>query len=251
MPRIQLEGSEPVLAAIGLGVGIYFFIAGFKELKSKRIIQNTPTARINTGAVGTNVEVAGKIISEKDRIVKAPISGTRCVFYSIEIQRWKKRRRGSSFSAGGISFGGSNNIHSTSGMHHGHWVTVENFYSHKDFHIGDNSGANARVLVDGAVIKRKGATRDYEMRSNNFDQMPAGLRQALEANQKKLRKFKMKKTSWIFSNRFRFREWSFSPGERIFVLGHAESGLKVPKRNTMKFKTFLKAKKMIQEDEKL
>ena len=81
--------------------------------------------------------------------------------------------------------------------------------------------------------------------------MPAGLWQALEANQKKLRKFKLKSTSWLFSNRFRFREWYFPVGEKIFVLGHADSGLRTPKRKKMKFKTFLRAKKAIQENDKL
>lgn len=236
----RLEGNEPNVALVGLGLGIYFFIAGFKELKSKRIIQNIPTSRINTGAVGTNVEVTGRIISEKDQIVQAPISGKPCAFYSIEIQRWERNR-----STRGSSLGSHNSIH------RGHWVTVESFYSSKGFYIDDGSGANARVLAKGAIIKRKGDTRDFEMQSNNFDQMPPGLWQALESNQKNLRKFKLKKSSWLFSSRFRFREWYFPVGETIFVLGHAESGLRAPKRQSMKFKTFLKAKKVIQQNDKL
>ncbi|MEE8260366.1 MAG: hypothetical protein V3R14_05140 [Nitrospinaceae bacterium] len=244
MSGVHIEDSEPIIALIGLGLGIYFFFAGFKELKSKRIIQNIPTSRINTGAVGTNVEVTGKIVSEKDQIVHGPISGRPCAFYSIEIQRWERNR-----SHRGISIG--NSSRTGSGYHRGHWVTVESFYSGKGFFIDDSSGANAMVLVNGAVIKRKGGTQDFETQSNNFDQMPTGLRQSLEANQKKLRKFKLKNTSWLFSKRFRFREWNFPVGEKIFVLGHADSGLRAPKRNKMKFKTFLKAKKAIQKNDKL
>ncbi len=243
MNGVYIEGSEPIIALIGLSLGIYFFFAGFKELKSKRIIQNIPTSKISTGAIGTNVEVTGRIVCEKDQIVNAPISGRPCAFYSIEIQRWERNRsyRGSSL--------GSHN--SRTGFNRGHWVTVESFYSGKGFFIDDSSGANAMVLASGAVVKRKGGTRDFEMQSNNFDQMPLGLHQALEANQKKLRKFKMKKSSWLFSNRFRFREWYFPVGETIFVLGYADSGLRAPKRKTLKFKTFLKAKKAIQENDKL
>ncbi len=243
MSGIHIEGSEPIMALLGLGLGIYLFFAGFKELKSKRIIQNIPTSKINTGAVGTNVEVTGRIVSEKGQIVQAPISGRPCAFYSIEIQRWERNR-----SYRGNSLGS----HSAStGFNRGRWVTIESFNSGKGFFIDDKSGANAMVLVDGAVIKRKGGTQDFETQSNNFDQMPIGLRQSLEANQTKLRKFKLKNTSWLFSNRFRFREWYFSMGENIFVLGHADSGLRAPKRKKMKFKTFLKAKKAIQESDKL
>ena len=181
MSGIHIEGSEPIMAVVGLGLGIYFFFAGFKELKSKRIIQNIPTSKINTGAVGTNVEVTGRIVCEKDQIVKAPISGRPCAFYSIEIQRWERNRNRSIGSFGN---------HSRTGFNRGHWVTVESFYSGKGFFIDDNSGANAMVFADGAIIKRKGVTQDFEMQSNNFDQMPSGLRQALETNQRKLRKFK-------------------------------------------------------------
>ena len=243
MSGVHIEGSEPIIALIGLGLGVYFFFAGFRELKSKRIIQNIPTSKINTGAVGTNVEVTGRIVCERYQIVHAPISGRPCAFYSIEIQRWERNRSNRSSSLGSHNSG--------IGFNRGRWVTVESFNSGKGFFIDDNSGANAMVLVNGAVIKRKGGTQDYELQSNNFDQMPAGLRQALEANQKKLRKFKLKNASWLFSKRFRFREWNFPVGEKIFVLGHADSGLRAPKRNRMKFKTFLKAKKAIQESDKL
>ena len=243
MSGVHIEGSEPIIALIGLGLGVYFFFAGFRELKSKRIIQNIPTSKINTGAVGTNVEVTGRIVCERDQIIHAPISGRPCAFYSIEIQRWERNRSNRSSSLGSHNSG--------TRFNRGRWVTVESFNSGKGFFIDDNSGANAMVLVNGAVIKRKGGTQDYELQSNNFDQMPAGLRQALEANQKKLRKFKLKNTSWLFSKRFRFREWNFPVGEKIFVLGHADSGLRAPKRNRMKFKTFLKAKKAIQESDKL
>ncbi len=101
MSGVHIEGSEPIVALIGLGLGIYFFFAGFRELKSKRIIQNIPTSKINTGAVGTNVEVTGRIVCEKDQIVHAPISGRPCAFYSIEIQRWERNRsyRGSSLGS--------------------------------------------------------------------------------------------------------------------------------------------------------
>lgn len=242
MSGIHIEGSEPIIALIGLGVGIYFFFAGFKELKSKRIIQNIPTSKINTGAVGTNVEVTGRIVCERDQIVHAPISGRPCAFYSIEIQRWERSRRNR-----GISIGNSTG----SGYNRGHWVTVDSCYSGKGFFIDDSSGANAMVLVYGSVIKRKGGTQDFETQSNKFDQIPAKLRQSLETNQKKLRRFKLKNTSLLFAKRYRFREWHFSVGEKIFVLGHADSGLRAPKRNTMKFKTFLKAKKAIQENDKL
>ncbi len=89
------------------------------------------------------------------------------------------------------------------------------------------------------------------MRSNNFDEMPPNLRTVLTVNQAKLKRFKLKDTSWLFSKEYRFLEWSFQEGEEIYILGFAESGIKAPQRKKLKFKTFLKAKKMIEADPNL
>jgi len=167
------------------------------------------------------------IISEKDKLVTSPISGVLCVFYSVEIQKLKRSKNSS------------------------HWHTIDQFYSHKGFYVDDDSGANALVMVDGAKITRKGREKIFRMSSNNFDEMPANLRAALTANKVQLKRFKLKDTSWLFSNSYRFLEWFFQEEEEIYILGFAESGIKAPKRKKIKFKTFLKAKKMIEADAKL
>jgi len=241
---MQIDGNSVIYAGAGVAIGIYWFITGFKELKSKRIIQNIPTSKINTGAVGTNVEIKARIIAETDKLVTAPISGRPCVLYSIEIQKWVRNRRHRGLSLGHSHRHGS-------GYHHGHWQTVDQFFSDKGFYVDDKSGANALVLVKGATIKRKGGTRDYELASNHFSEMHGPLYAAITENKKKLRRFKLKEKSWLFSDRFRFREWCFSAGEQLFVLGYADSALKARKQNKAKFQYFKKAKKMIQEDEEL
>jgi len=213
-----------IIAVVG---GLTLFVKGFLELKFKRIIQNIPTSKINTGAIGTNVEIKAKIISEKDKLVTSPISGVPCVFYSIQIQKLKRSKNRT------------------------YWQTIDKFYSHKGFYVDDNSGANALVLVDGAKITREGKEKQFRMSSNNFDEMPPNLRTVLTVNRAKLKRFKLKDTSWLFSKNYRFVEWCFQEGEEIYILGFAESGIKAPQRKKLKFKTFLKAKKMIEADAKL
>lgn len=224
---MQIGGEGTLWAAMAIGGGLYFFVQGFRDLKFKRIIQNIPTSKINTGAVGTNVEIKAHIISEKDKRVNSPISGVPCVFYSIEIQKLKRSKNSN------------------------YWKTIDKFYSHKGFYVDDNSGANALVLVNGAKITHKGQQKIFRMRSNNFDEMPPNLRAALTRNKDKLKRFRLKGTSWLFSSEYRFQEWYFREGEEVYILGFAESGIKAPQRNKLKFKTFLKAKKMIQADAKL
>jgi hypothetical protein len=221
------DGNLIIGAAIGAVMGVVWFIKGFKELKVKRTIQNIPTSKIKTGAVGTDVEIKGNIVTEKERLVTAPISGKQCIIYHIEIQV-ERRRKNSTY-----------------------WATIDQFYSHKGFFVDDQSGATALVLVEGARINRKGKTDNYYFNSSNLDEMPDTLRKSLTTNQYKLKKFKLKKSSWLLSSKYRLLEWCFMPNEEVYILGHAESGLRLEKIKKPKLKYFLKAKKAIQENEKL
>jgi hypothetical protein len=221
------DGDFIMGAAIGTVMGIVWFVKGFQELKIKRTIQNIPTSKINTGAVGTNVEIKGKIIVEREKLVTAPISGQQCALYHLEIQQ-ERRRKNSTY-----------------------WQTIDQFYSHEGFYIDDQSGATALVLVGGAKIKREGQTNNIYINSNNFDEIPLTLRKALTENQKKIKRFKLKKTSWLFSSKYRVLEWRFKPNEEVYVLGHAESGLRLQKIKKPRLKYFLKARKAIQKDKKL
>jgi len=137
---MQISGGVTVLAALAVGGGLYFFFQGFRELKLKRIIQNIPTSKINTGAIGTNVEIKAQIVTEKDQLVNSPISGLPCVFYSIEIQKLKRSKNST------------------------YWKIIDKFYSHKGFYVDDNSGANPLVLVDGASITHQGQQKNFRMR---------------------------------------------------------------------------------------
>lgn len=238
-----------ILSLVGLSLGLFLFYEGFRDLKIKRAIQNTPTSRINTGAVGTNVEVKGRVIADKEKIVRAPISGRPCALYNIEIQKWKRERNMSSSGRPHrslLSFGSDRR-----GWERGRWVTLGSFFSNEGFYIEDDSGANAMVLVDGAIVNRTGATQDYECSSNQFTSMLPALRDALEKNRNKIRFFKLKDTSWLFSQHYRFREWCFTPGEEVYVLGFAESGLRMERPRKAGVKFFLSAKKLIRKDKNL
>ncbi len=218
-----------IYAFAGAVAGIVSFITGFRELKVKRTIQNTPTCKINTGAIGTNVEVKGFILVEKEKLVTAPISRKQCALYNLEIQKYRRNQYSPD-----------------------DWYTIDSFFSDEGFYLDDDSGATALVMVDGAKISRKGKTEELQVRSNQFDNLPPSLDTALRANKKKLKKFKLKNSGWgILSKKSRFLEWRFEPDEYIYVLGFAESGLKMQKVKKPKLKYFLQAKKMIQKNAKL
>lgn len=68
-------------------VGIYLFFYGFYKWRRKRFIENIPTSKINSIAIGL-VELYGKAELYTD-LVKSPISGEDCIFYKLVLGREK------------------------------------------------------------------------------------------------------------------------------------------------------------------
>ncbi len=226
---MQVDLNNTFGAVMGWGAGIYWFFAGFKDLKARRIIENIPTSRIMTGAVGSDVEIQGRIICEKDKFVTAPISQAPCAFYSIEIQELRRRK---------------NNTY---------WATIDQYFSDEGFYVDDDSGANALVLVEGARITRQGSDNQYRASSSQFSQLSGSLGDSLRTYASKLKKFRLDKTSWLFSREYRFLEWCFYAGETVYVLGFAESGIKQPppRRKKLKAGDYNKVREAIRKDPKM
>ncbi len=81
----------PVLAAMALFSGPVMFARGFRDLRTRRLIRNTPTARIRSMAMGL-VEVSGAVISRSR--VRAPFSGRECAYWEVDISIRMGRRGG-------------------------------------------------------------------------------------------------------------------------------------------------------------
>jgi len=69
-------------ATMGLGGGPVLFYRGFKGMRTRRLIADTPTARIRSMAMGL-VEVNGAV--ELRSWVNAPFSGKTCAYWEIDI----------------------------------------------------------------------------------------------------------------------------------------------------------------------
>jgi len=77
-------------ATLGLFAGIWLFFNGFRDLRRLRLIENTPTARIRSMAMGL-VEVNGYV--EGRSTVIAPFSGRPCAYWQVEIAVRNGRRQ--------------------------------------------------------------------------------------------------------------------------------------------------------------
>ena len=118
-----------ILATMALGGGTAMFASGFRDFRLKRLIQNTPTARIRSMAMGL-VEVNGVI--ECRSTVYAPFSGRACAVWNVD-----------------ISARGRNN----------HWTVVHRATSGQPFFLRDETGV-ALVYPRGAQCSLNFATEE-------------------------------------------------------------------------------------------
>ncbi len=72
----------PIYATIALGAGPVLFARAFRDFRTRRLIENTPTARIRSMAMGL-VEVNGEVVQRSEHM--APFSGRPCAYWQVEI----------------------------------------------------------------------------------------------------------------------------------------------------------------------
>jgi hypothetical protein len=105
-------------ATIGALAGVYLFFRGFSMLSRKRLIENTPSSKIRSAAMGL-VEVSG--LASGPYTITAPITGLPC--YLHRSLAWEMRQQGKNSQ----------------------WVKVADETLHVPFFLDDNTG---RVLID-------------------------------------------------------------------------------------------------------
>lgn len=112
------SNDPTIYALIGAGAGVYLFYRGFRLLQRKRLIEDTPTSKIRSAAMGL-VEVSG--LANGPYTIPAPVSQLPCYFHRtvvwIYVQSGKSKR----------------------------WKKVADARFHVPFYLEDETG---RVLVD-------------------------------------------------------------------------------------------------------
>ena len=85
-----------VFSLFGLGFGTILFFSGFKRYKEKKLIENTPTSKIRSIAMG-RVEIAGKVLADKNHLIKSPFSNNDCVYCKWTVEEYKRSGKNSSW----------------------------------------------------------------------------------------------------------------------------------------------------------
>ena len=97
LPASSSPANDPtVYALLGIGAGVYLFYRGFRMLQRKRLIEDTPTSKIRSAAIGL-VEVSG--LANGPYTMPAPVSQLPCYMHRTMVwiyvqsgknKRWKK-----------------------------------------------------------------------------------------------------------------------------------------------------------------
>jgi len=119
-----MRGELAVYASMALVAGPIMFLRAFRDLRIKRLIQDTPTARIRSMAMG-RVEVCGTVLGRS--AVRAPFSDRPCAYWQVEIAV-RSRRDG--------------------------WSTVHRNASGNPFYVQDDTGT-ALVYPEGAMCRAR------------------------------------------------------------------------------------------------
>jgi hypothetical protein len=116
---LSSSDSDPLIyTMIGAGLGVYLFVRGFRALQRKRLIMDTPTAKVRSAAIGL-VEMQGTAIGPFTFI--APITRAPCYYHRTQLWRWVQRGKSSE------------------------WERVADECLHVPFYLKDSTGM---VLVD-------------------------------------------------------------------------------------------------------
>jgi len=182
---------ELVLSFVGvvfIGAGISWW--GLSDLKNKRYVQDIATSKIATGAVGSFVEIKGKILYEPDKLVTAPLCEVQCVFYHLEI--W---------------------------VENGSWFEqTENFYSTESFYVDGGNNTRALVYPEEAELILKGRSTEIK----NIKNISASLRALLENKAKGiLLKLEKSRILGIVHRESCLTEKYLLPNDNFYIMGFA------------------------------
>ena len=88
VPLASSDGDSLLALVVGSFLGLYLIYDGFGKWQTKRVIEDTPTAKVRSMAVG-RTELEG--IAEPDGgTIEAPFTDEECLHIDWEVEEWRK-----------------------------------------------------------------------------------------------------------------------------------------------------------------
>jgi len=178
------EGDIFFAALMGLGFGIFSFIVGLRKLFLKRMIENIPTSKARSVAMGL-AEVYGTVVAIKT--LRSPFSGKDCVYYRYQIEELRNTGKSSS------------------------WVTIRKEEESTPFRLKDETGEIA-VDCTGASVD---ISHDFRFESGVGHDPPSQVLSFLKMQ-------KIAHDSFLgFNKHMRYTDWFIGPKDKLYVMGTA------------------------------
>lgn len=175
------------MSIAGVFIGLVAFGKGFMTLRRKRLIENTPTSKVRSLAMGLS-EVYGDATPYKGNLLKSPFSGKDCFYYRYEVEEYRRSGKRS------------------------RWVTIKKGSKWVLFHLKDDTG---EVVVDPKEAEVD-IPIDFTMEPGSGKTISPPLSEFMNQEGLKL-------TGFLgFSKRLRFSEYFIAPGDKLYILGTAD-----------------------------
>jgi len=150
----------------------------------KRLIENTPTSKIRSIAMGL-VEIFGEVIPFNKEIIKSPFTNTNCVFYSYTIEEYRSS--------------GKNRK----------WILIKKDTSNNKFYLKDETG---QVLIDPNKAHID-LNKTYQTESEK--DTSENIKQFLKEKNISLENF------LGVNKRLKFTEYILKQKDKLYILGTA------------------------------
>ena len=168
----------------GFLFGLFLFVNGFKSFKLKRAIENIPTSKIRSLAMGI-VEIYGTVVPGK--VLKSPFSNKDCVYYKYIIEEYRKSGKNS------------------------RWVKIDSGEQREYFYIRDETGT---VLVNPVKAQIE-IPVDFIYSSEMGTDPPSEVVKFL--NQKGI----SYEGLFGINKKMKYTEFFLAPNDKVYILGTA------------------------------
>lgn len=195
-----------VFSFVGFAGGGTLLYWGFKSFKLKLLVENMPTSKVRSLAMGL-VEVFGKAVAVDKKILKSPFENKDCVFYRYTIEEYRR------------------------GKDRNYWATIRQGFDSIHFYLKDDTG---EVLVDptGAHVD---IPVDFSYTTGIGKGIPPQVQEFLKSQRIRGRSI------LGLRKKLRFTEYVLEPKDQVYILGTAGKNPFV--KNSSKNEDFLMIQK--------
>jgi len=174
---------------IVLLIGFVVYIIAFYFLKIKHLIQNTPTSKIRSVAMGF-AEVSGKVIPYEDHgTMMSPFSNEKCVYYKYLIEEYRSTGKSSA------------------------WVTIKKDVKQNMFYIQDETG---KILVN-PIKASIDISKSNVYNSSLGKDPPQNVIRFLEREN-----IRFEGILFGINKRMRYTQYLIKPYDTLYVMGTVE-----------------------------